>query len=80
MMPAPMGNQHLAEFLRRVADEVEKGGSWEGSITWGIPGEGGWQDEHPPAEGQHVMAMVRTGNQDGGQGGAWVVGRAEEQP
>ena len=78
MIPARMGNEHLAQFLRRVADAVERGDSLEGSISWGFPGQGAWDGEFAPAEGQHVLAMVRVGTRDGGQGGAWVVGQAED--
>lgn len=56
----------LAYLLRLAADEIDRGGSMEGSIAWETP------EKYPDIF--EVVAAYRTGN-DQGQGGFVLVNR-----
>lgn len=64
----------LADVLRHAAAEVERGASWEGSITWETPeAPDSERPDRPEPDGRlEVLAFFRTG-QDMGQGGAHVI-------
>lgn len=79
-----MSPETLAAWLHQVADEIGKDASFEGRITWAVPGMGEWvqtDEEIEAAASGHLLfveAAVRNGN-DMGQGGIWLVGEIDEQ-
>ena len=67
-LPVPMTYPALAAVLRGMADLVESGDSFEGSLEYMIPVE----DQAAPDEVM-VRASFRIGNSEG-QGGVRIIG------
>ena len=69
--PVPMSYEALAAVLRGMADLVEQGDSFEGSIEYTMPGP---DTPHPEVEADvMVRAAFRIGNTMG-QGGMRIIG------
>lgn len=71
-----MDKDHLVEFLRMVADEVERNASFEGRIFWTYPDPDDPEQADLDPSTFMVDAFVRNGN-DLGQGGCWLIGQPE---
>lgn len=75
-LPVPSTYERVSDLLRAIAELVEAGDSWEGSVEWSIPLP---EDALPPpvsdADQPEVMvrAAFRIGNTQG-QGGMRIIG------
>lgn len=72
-LPVPITYEALAAILRGMAELVEHGDSFEGSIEYSIPMPENESDPPPDAETVMVRAAFRIGNRMG-QGGMRIIG------
>lgn len=75
-LPVPLSQGDLVLVLREMADRIEVGDSFEGSIEYSMP-----IDEQDIPEDTYAMvrAAFRVGNRQG-QGGMKVIGREGRPP
>jgi hypothetical protein len=68
LVPVLLNQEELVGLLREMADAVEGGDSYEGSLEYLIPSDLDQMDKH------EVRAVFRVGNSDGSQGGVRMIG------
>ena len=83
-LPLPSTYADVAATLREMADLVEAGDSFEGSIEYTLPDVPDWaMDGEPEPEGyEHPQVLMRCSYRIGnsmGQGGVRIFGTANEQ-
>jgi hypothetical protein len=86
LIPKEMVPKDIAAVLRDMADRVESGDSYEGSIEYLLPETPDWaqRGEPEPPGWEHrdyrlVRATYRIGNLDG-QGSVTMIGEVPEVP
>jgi len=66
-----MTKEQLSAVLDDIADRIDVGDSWEGSIAWEMPEV---HDGDPGEVDFMVGGVYRIGNRDGSQGGMRMIG------